>query len=236
MVWLIVGLVVVVGLIVWVDRTEPPTREKTLQEILDEEEAVKTRRYSAKPRQESSFTHGPIPSGGLSGGTRGVTPESSSPGAEPARNAPMASPSLEEKLAAEHRVLSGFADRASGHALPGAGYDPTLDEARLAMQKIAYTMVGPGVSPLEKDRFKQAMTEFASVDPVVHHIAARARQIIAANPGQLQSKIYVYFPGCDKEQVRYALYFADELGWIHRKKKGNSYQLFLAGGNPSRLP
>lgn len=104
-----------------------------------------------------------------------------------------------------------------------------VDRERQALQKIAYGMVNPGVSSDDKLRFKQVMTEFAAADPLVREIAERAQQLVAANPGQLQSKIYVHFPGRDKEQVRYALYFAHELGLIYRKKKGSSYQLFPPG-------
>ena len=107
---------------------------------------------------------------------------------------------------------------------------PSMDLMRAGLQKVAYGMVGPGVSADDKARFKQDMTEFASADPVVKDIAARAQALVERSPGLLQSKIYGEFPDHDREQVRYALYFAHELGWIHRKKKGNSYQLFPAGG------
>lgn len=107
--------------------------------------------------------------------------------------------------------------------------DLTVDEARLALQKVAYGMVGSSVSDDDKLKFKQVMTEFAAADPLVHGIVEQAQRLVAASPGQLQSKIYVHFPRHDKEQVRYALYFAHELGLIYRKKKGNSYQLFPPG-------
>lgn len=50
---------------------------------------------------------------------------------------------------------------------------------------------------------------------------------------------YPFFPDHDPEKVRYALYFAHELGMLYRKKKGNTYQLFPAGslveGSSSRV-
>lgn len=106
---------------------------------------------------------------------------------------------------------------------------PNLDAMRSGMQKMAYEMVGDQHSPETKAKFKQGMTEFASHDPMVHLIAQRVHQLAIDNPGQLQSKIYRHFPEFDKEQVRYGLYFADELGLVRRKKKGNTYQLFPAG-------
>ena len=104
--------------------------------------------------------------------------------------------------------------------------DNPVDEGRAGLQKVAYGMVGKEVGANDKARFKQDMTEFASADPLVAEIAAKARKIVEETPGVLQSGIYPYFLGYSKEQVRYGLYFADELGWIRRVKKGRSYQLF----------
>jgi hypothetical protein len=111
-----------------------------------------------------------------------------------------------------------------------AGSGPAdIDAERLARQKVAYGMVGKGVSAEDKAAFKQDMTKFAAVDPLVRDIATRAAQVAERHPGILQSKIYPFFPDHDPEKVRYALYFAHELGMIYRKKKGNTYQLFPAG-------
>lgn len=107
--------------------------------------------------------------------------------------------------------------------------EPSIDQVRLQLQKVSYEMVGTRHSAEAKARFKQDMTEFAAADPLVQEITRRAQQIVAQNPGMLQSSIYTHFPDADKEQVRYALYFAHELGWIFRKKKGRSYQLFPPG-------
>lgn len=125
---------------------------------------------------------------------------------------------IEEKIAEEHAVMQR-----------SEPLDPSIDEMRQGLQKVAYGMVGKGVGSDEKARFKQGMTEFASADPLVREIAERVRDLVAETPGLLQSKIYGNFPEYDKEQVRYALYFANELGLVHRKKKGNSYELFPPG-------
>lgn len=103
------------------------------------------------------------------------------------------------------------------------------DEMRRGMQRVAYVMVGPGASDVQKMQFKADMTEFASADPLVREIVQKVQALVAENPGQLQSKIYSRLPGYEVEQVRYALYFAHELGLIFRKKKGNSYQLYPPG-------
>lgn len=116
---------------------------------------------------------------------------------------------------------------------------PDIDAERLARQKVAYGMVGKDVSAEDKAAFKRDMTEFAAVDPLVRDIATRAAQVINRHPGMLQSKIYPFFPDHDPEKVRYALYFAHEMGMLYRKKKGNTYQLFPAGslveGSSSRV-
>lgn len=105
----------------------------------------------------------------------------------------------------------------------------TVDDMRTDLQKIAYEMAGNRHDEATKARFKKDMTAFAAGDPLVRLIATRVQQLVLDDPGQLQSKIYRHFPEFTKEQVRYGLYFADELGLVRREKKGNSYQLFPAG-------
>lgn len=107
--------------------------------------------------------------------------------------------------------------------------DLPFNDMRRDLQKVAYGMVRPGVSAEEKERFKRDMTEFARADPLVRQIAGQVRSIATQSPGILQSEIYVFFPAVGKEQVRYAIYFAVELGWLHRFKKGRSYRLYPPG-------
>jgi hypothetical protein len=133
--------------------------------------------------------------------------------------------------AVTERVHAVDADMRAGEAAARAQSDlpGDIDAERLARQKVAYGMVGKGASAEDKAAFKRDMTEFAAVDPLVRDIATRAAQVAERHPGILQSKIYPFFPDHDPEKVRYALYFAHELGMIYRKKKGNTYQLFPAG-------
>lgn len=126
-----------------------------------------------------------------------------------------------EQYYAAHGGFSPDGDDRYDHA--------TLDDRRTGMQKIAYEMVGGRHDEATKARFKQEMTAFAADDPMVRLIAARVQQLALDNPGQLQSKIYCHFPEFTREQVRYGLYFADELGLVRRKKKGCTYQLFPVG-------
>ncbi len=146
-----------------------------------------------------------------------------------ARNQCATSPrerTLEELLAEEERRAKA---RVATPTVILNDRSSLVDEARQTLQKTAYEMVGNRHSDAEKQRFKQGMTKFAAVDPLVKRIAERAQGIVSRHPGIMQSKIYVHFPEYDKEKVRYALYFAHELGLIYRKKKGSSYQLFPPG-------
>lgn len=105
-----------------------------------------------------------------------------------------------------------------------------FDFARLWLQKFAYTITGKADVPQEiKDRFKRVMTDFAEEDPLYREVMAIALPYILANPGTLQSKIYGHLPHWSEEEVRYVLYFANELGHIHRRKKGRSYELLPPG-------
>lgn len=103
------------------------------------------------------------------------------------------------------------------------------DLARGALQKYAYGMVGAGVSEDDKQRFRQLMTEFALDDPLYRDIMTRLKPIVLSRPGILQSAIYAFFPEYDQETVRYVAYFGHEIGDIHRRKKGRSYELLPPG-------
>ncbi len=99
------------------------------------------------------------------------------------------------------------------------------DWARQQLQKIAYGMVGDSVTDTQRKSFTRLMTNFAREDPLYQEVMARVIQLVQANPGMLQSQIYKGQPDHIKEQMRYVLYFANELGHIKRIKKGNSYKL-----------
>lgn len=100
------------------------------------------------------------------------------------------------------------------------------DWARQQLQKIAYGMVGESVSDEQRKSFTRLMTEFAKEDPLYRDVMERVIPLVQANPGMLQSQIYKGQPDHIKEQMRYVLYFANEIGHIKRIKKGNSYKLF----------
>lgn len=79
---------------------------------------------------------------------------------------------------------------------------------------------------------------FVKIDPIFKALVDVLLEVIWQNPGILQSDItgqleskdwsalYGYNRPIVKDDVYYALYFADEFGLIMRKKKGRTYELF----------
>ena len=53
---------------------------------------------------------------------------------------------------------------------------------------------------------------------------------VAREPGIKQAATYALFPAVDPEWLRDALYNADVLGKLQRRKKGNTYTLWPADG------
>lgn len=99
----------------------------------------------------------------------------------------------------------------------------------------------------ESDKeLKQATEEyeaFVKNDPVFNRLVSELLPIISANPGILQSEITKRFESMEwgelycfdrpvaKEDIYYALYFADKFGMISRVKKGRSYELRIPSLN-----
>jgi hypothetical protein len=107
--------------------------------------------------------------------------------------------------------------------------------ARRFLQKIAY---GINTAPPDDQRiFKKIMTIFAAADPLYQQCMRGIRPFIEENPGIKQTALYPHMAAApDTEHCRYVLYFADELGEIVRRKKGNSYEVFLPGQAVPTMP
>lgn len=101
------------------------------------------------------------------------------------------------------------------------------DEARRSLQKLSYSMADKTVSKADKDAFKAFMTRFAAADPLYHDVMILVKRLLRNEPGVVQSELYKGEPESRKEMIRYVLYFAQELGDIHREKHGRSYKLYL---------
>lgn len=104
-----------------------------------------------------------------------------------------------------------------------------IDGARLALQKIGYMVHA------EKDRypdkvrqFTELMCMFVRIDPLFWQCLNAIKPVIEHSPGIRQTALYEHLP-VDVETARYVLYFAGETGHLIRRKKGNTYEVFLPG-------
>lgn len=89
--------------------------------------------------------------------------------------------------------------------------------------------------------------EFVLRDPYYKKLITPLIEIITKNNGIQQSEITKYFQRSDwgalqkynrstlKDDIYYALYFADRFGHVIRIKKGRSYLLYLPGTEPLKL-
>jgi len=90
----------------------------------------------------------------------------------------------------------------------------------------------------ELEQASKEYDSFVQRDPIFKKLFTALNAGIKENPGILQSEItgkfetmnwgqlYNYDRPIAKDDVYYALYFADKFGYITRKKKGRSYELF----------
>jgi hypothetical protein len=138
--------------------------------------------------------------------------------------------------------LQGLMKPKAANAVQPAGREPEVyvevrnymdralwDQARFALQKISYTMVGAGVTAEEKARFTEFMTEFARRDPLFIEALPLIRREVSARPGMMQSDLtgLLKHDPAKVEGLRYVLYFAEQTGDLIRVKKGRSYELYL---------
>ena len=100
------------------------------------------------------------------------------------------------------------------------------DFARKWLQKFAQESIRTEVPQEVRDKFKILMAEFAKQDPLYLEILPEILPLIENDPGIMQTAIYPKLPEYSQENIRYVLYFAQELGELTRLKKGRSYQLF----------
>ena len=94
---------------------------------------------------------------------------------------------------------------------------------------------------MELEKATKEYEDFVKRDPLFEKLTSVLLPIIQANPGILQSDIakqaesiewaaiYNYNRPVAKEDIYYALYFADKFRRIKRTKKGRSYELRIAG-------
>lgn len=105
--------------------------------------------------------------------------------------------------------------------------DGDFDGARQALQKIAFMVHAD--RPKNQDQvqaFTSLMCKFVNIDPLFKTCLGRVLPTIEREPGVRQTALYEVM-GVDVETARYVLYFAHETGYVVRRKKGNSYEVFL---------
>lgn len=109
--------------------------------------------------------------------------------------------------------------------------------ARMSYMKCVEDLKRSGASEADIQSAMKEYEAFTKRDPIFAKLIARLLPIIKANPGILQSDIskqflsmewpelYSYTREVSREDISYALYFADKQGLILRAKKGRSYEL-----------
>ena len=100
--------------------------------------------------------------------------------------------------------------------------------ARFSYLKTAQALTQIKEADRAKAMLKQEQMDFAKADPLYQQVIAALQPIVSAEPGILQTAIYGRLP-FSREDIGYALYFAHELGDLHRRKKGRTYEVLPAG-------
>jgi len=117
--------------------------------------------------------------------------------------------------------------------------------ARMEYLKCVESFKQAGVTS-ELENASKEYESFVKRDPIFKKLFLALNAGIKENPGILQSEItkkfeamnwgqlYHYDRPIAKDDVYYALYFADKFGYITRTKKGRSYELF-SNGEPTNF-
>ena len=118
-------------------------------------------------------------------------------------------------------------------------YMKAVEELKRTAETNEYELL---IEPVQK-----MYDDFVLRDPVYKYLMSKLLPIIEKQNGILQSEISKDFKATDdwgtlttgnrevaKDDIYYALYFADRFGHIKRIKKGRSYQLYLPGTEPSQ--
>ena len=117
-------------------------------------------------------------------------------------------------------------------------YMKAVEELKRTAETNEYELL---IEPVQK-----MYDDFVLRDPVYKYLMSKLLPIIEKQNGILQSEISKDFETADwgtlttgnrevaKDDIYYALYFADRFGHIKRIKKGRSYQLYLPGTEPAQ--
>ena len=110
--------------------------------------------------------------------------------------------------------------------------------ARIEYMKCVESLRQAG-NTIELEKTTKEYEDFVKRDPIFKVLISGLLPIIRSNSGIVQSEItknaastdwmalYNYNRPMAKEDIYYALYFADKFGIIRRVKKGKSYELYV---------
>lgn len=99
--------------------------------------------------------------------------------------------------------------------------------ARSWLQKFAYDLERHKAPDEVHAGFKELMSKFAKEDPLFSSVMSAVMPVIKRQPGIVQSVLSKQLSQFDKDEFRYAMYYAEVMGKVRREKKGRSYALFL---------
>jgi len=100
-------------------------------------------------------------------------------------------------------------------------------KASQSLEQVEKITEHPELSPL-LEKLKTEYYDFAvHRDPNYRLLLKHPLLWIKEHPGILQTELYKEFSNHKREDLSYALYFAEKEGLIRREEKGRSYQLFF---------
>lgn len=82
-------------------------------------------------------------------------------------------------------------------------------------------------APLEKESAQPAAQTVATVDPAAEVVENPILRLICAQPGVVQTDIYVNLPQLNKKQAQQMIRELVDAGKIRRERLGSSFKLYL---------
>lgn len=116
-------------------------------------------------------------------------------------------------------------------------------QARVEYMKCIEDIKRSGADEADIQYITREYEDFVRRDPIFIKLISMLLPFIKSNPGVLQSEISKQFISIDwtslynynrpavKEDIYYALYFAEKFSKIRRVKKGRSYELYVLENN-----
>lgn len=104
------------------------------------------------------------------------------------------------------------------------------DSLSWSSARSAYSTVGYINHRIKDPVLKQAVIDeqknFAARDPLYSEIMFSIHRLLKESKRIKQAKVYKELSDISKDDLKYVLYFAEQLGDIHRTKLGSSYEIY----------